>query len=476
MADILKPDLCVIGAGACGTALAMRARERGVSVVLVERPTAEPGDPASGRLARAAFLASASRAEALRSAEALGIDKAEPKLNFRTIGERAAAVAAGVAPRLSAERLAALGVTALQGDPVFKDRQTLSLGDTLVRARRFVLATGAVPAVPQIPGLDQIAYFTPDSILSNMRKLTHLVVIGGDANAVELAQAYRRLGSSVTLVPHGPLLAGFDSELVTILVRALRQEGLTILEGAEVAAIVPRSQGTGVTLRGSEGTPEALDASHVLLALERQPDIDGDWLDKAKLRRDTLRPDRLALTERCETSNGRISAIGGAAGELRPHAAARQADIVLDHLLSGAPSRFNPAQVPLLLASEPGLAQVGQLELSRHLRAGQTILRANLAENDGVRSLGEPGGVVKVVIGPKGNVLGGAALGPASAEIAAMLALAMEKQFTIADFAGLSLPATSSVSTLADIGRQYLAQRPASAWTQRMAALRRLMP
>ncbi|MFN3401825.1 MAG: FAD-dependent oxidoreductase, partial [Ferrovibrio sp.] len=234
MADHLKPDLCVIGAGALGTTLAIAARQRGLDVVLVHRASDEAGDPTAGSLRRAAFAASAERAHFIRTAGQLGLDGAEPKPNFRTIGEHAAAIADAAASRESEERLAGLGITVLTGESAFVDRQTLRCGDTRIRARHFALATGALPVIPPLPGLDQVSHFTPDSIADNIRKLSHLIVIGGTPEALQLAQTYRRLGSAVTLVPQGGLLPGFDPELVAILLRALREEGMVILDDAEV--------------------------------------------------------------------------------------------------------------------------------------------------------------------------------------------------------------------------------------------------
>lgn len=454
----------------------MAARERGASVVLIDRGLEEAGDPASGRLARTSLLASAARAHAVRNAHSVGIDRAEPKPNFRIISELAAAQAAAVSPRVSPERLAALGITHIEGEPIFTARNALSIGDIRIQARHYVLATGARAVVPEIAGLDQIPYFTPDSILANIRKLTHLVVIGGDATALELAQAYRRLGSAVTLVPHGPLLAGFDRELVSILVGALRDEGVVILEDADVAAILPRSQGTGVALRHADGSEANLDVSHVLVALDRQPDLDAPWLTQLNLRRDSVRPARLRLNEYGQTTNARISAIGGAAGEDRPQAATRQADIILDRILLGRADRFDPTSVPSVVATEPAFAQVGQLEPSRHLRAGQTILRSGLAENDGARARGEASGMAKLIVGRQGEIRGGTAIGAAAGEVAAMVALAITSKTPAADLAGLALPPTSPAAVLADLGRQARALRPLGLWTKRRMVLRRLLP
>ena len=475
MADISKPDLCVIGAGALGIDLALRARQRGLSVVLVERPGTDAVDPAQGSLRRAAFLASAARAHAIRTAGVVGLDNAEPKPNFRSIGEHADAIAAAAAPRAADERLVALGITLLGGAASFTDRQTLRCGDTIIRARQFVLATGARPLIPPLPGLDQVPYFTPDSIGDNIRKLSHLVVIGGEPAAFELAQAYRRLGSMVTLVPQGGVLPGFDPELVAMLLRALREEGVVIRDDAEVTAILPRSQGTGVTLRVGDGE-DSLDVSHILVAMGRVPELDEALLDKLKLRRDRLRPDHLLLGPDGQTSNGRISAIGGAAGEHQPEVAARQVSLLVDRLLGLGNGRLEPLQVPRYLVTEPPVAQLGQLAAARSLRPGQVVLRANLAETDAARAMGQPQGAVQLVVGRHDAIIGAGAIGPGAGEITAVLALAMSHGRSLGELAQLVLPQPSAAAALVDLANQRLAQRPLPGWRRRLPAIGRFLP
>ncbi len=478
MADIIKPDLLILGAGAVGIDLAIEARRRGASVVLVDRGAPEPGDPAQGRLALAALFASASRAQAIRTAGRVGLDNAEPKPNFRAIAEHAAAVAAAAAPAEAEERLVALGITYLTGAPAFTDRYAVKVGEAVVRARHIVLAMGAGPVVPALPGLDQVPFFTPDTIGTNIRKLTHLVVIGGDAVALELAQAYRRLGSDVTVVPQGPLLPGFDPELVAILLGALRGEGVTVLEGAEATAVVPRSQGTGIELRRADGAVDTLDVSHILLAMGRRPDLDGDWLAKARLKRDRLRPDHLHLGTGLQTSSRRISAIGGAAGTDQPAVIARQADIVLDRTLLARNVRLDPLRVPLMVMTEPALAQVGRMEAEtgKALRPGQLVLRASLAETHAARAAGQEAGTAKLVVDRGGTVLGGGVVGLGAGEIAAILALAVARRLHAGDLGMLMLPEPSPAAVLARLASQYRAQTPPGAWTGRRMALRRLLP
>lgn len=472
MADFLKPDLCVVGAGALGTALAIMARQRGLDVILLRQPRDEINDPTAASLRRASFLASAERAEAVRTASRLGLGNADPKPSFRSIGERASAVAEAVAARCSDDRLVALGITVLAGETVFVDRNTLRCDQTSIRARQFVLATGSQPLIPPLPGLDQVASFTPDTIADNMRKLSHLVVIGGTPEALELAQAYRRLGSMVTLVPQGGLLPGFDPELVAILLRDLREEGLVILDDAEVTAIVPRSQGTGIVLQRGDGEA-GLDISHILLAMGRRPDLDAGLLDAAKLRRDRARPDQLQIGADGQTSNGRISAIGGTAGTDEAHVGWRQASLLVERLLGRGNGRLDPLAVPRLVGTQPALAQIGRLESSTALRPGQIVLRSNLAESDASRALGLDHGLAKLLSDQKGAIIGAGMVGAGAGETMAMLALATAGGLAVGDLARLALPQPSAAALLLDLADQFNQQHPSGGWTRYLSLPRR---
>jgi pyruvate/2-oxoglutarate dehydrogenase complex dihydrolipoamide dehydrogenase (E3) component len=475
MADLQNPDICIIGAGALGIALAMRAKRLGASVLLVDRGAEEPGDPAQGRLITATFAASAARAQAMRSAGALGLAHAEPKPNFKAIGEHAKALAASTAPRDAKERLIALGIDYRTGQPVFTGRQTLKLGDAVLRPRHVILATGAKPIVPAIPGLNEIAYFTPDTIAGNSRKLSHLVVIGGDASAIELAQAYHRLGATVTLVPQGEILPGFDREQVTILLRQLSQEGLEIAEGAMASAILPRRQGTGVEVTHADGSVHSLDASHVLVAMGRQPDLAGLGLEQAKVRFNKTQPQFLQLNPDGRTTNTRISAVGGAAGQDQPHAAARYGAIIIDRLFGSGASRLDGHAIPSFIQTEPGLASIGLVEGERPLPEGTLVLRASFAENDMARALGHAHGAAKLIASRNGKILGASIVGPGAGEVIAMLALAMERAMPVSALAELVLPHPSLAAVLTQLGEAFLATRQMGTWEKRSQALRKLL-
>lgn len=475
MADHSRPDLCVIGAGALGIALAQHARTLGASVTLVDRGASEPGDGPQQALSLAALQASAARAHAVRQASAFGVAGAEPKVSMKAVQERAAALAAEQAPETDRNRLSALGIEMVGGAVTFVDQNSLMVGDLQIRPRAMILAIGGSPIVPVVPGFEEINYFTPDTILGNRRKLTHLLVVGGTAAALGLAQAFARLGSAVSLVPQGTVLPDCDPELVSILLDTLAGEGVRILDGASLSEIIPRAQGTGALVSLANGGQEALDVSHVLLTAGTLADIEALGAAKARLRPAKGQESHYATGPLGETSNRRIRVTGAAAGIEQWHHAIAHGRAVVETLLLGAPvEKLAPG--PVLVPTEPALAQIGRLPQPEKIsRAGHRLLRASLVENEQARASGQAQGLAKVMLAPDGRIAGAGFVGPGAAEMAAFLALAMEKHIALDRLARLSLPHPSLLAAVTALGEAALATRTVSPWASRLRAARQTL-
>ena len=474
MAEIFRPELCIVGAGALGIALAQHARRLGAHVLLVDRQVPEPGDGPQRAVRLAALAASAARAAAMRQADALGLASVEPKISMRTVQERARDLAAEHGVLDSHERLAALGIEVLTGTPRFVDGTTLAVGEAQVRPQAFVLAVGAEAMVPAIDGLDDAGYFTPDSILENARKLTHLLVIGGDPEALALAQVFARLGSAVTLVPQGPALAGFDAETSSILMRALAEDGVRVIDGAVVDAIQPRSQGIGVNVALPEGgASEALDVSHLLVCAGHLASLDGLGLDAARLRPLRGQPRQFAVGALGQTSNGRIRVVGAAAGIEQWQHALGHGRAVIEALVLGAPRR-RPAYEPRLVQTEPALAQIGRWPAeTKPLATGHAILRVGLSENGKALAEGQGPGLTKVLVNAKGQVVAASLVGPQAGELAGVLALAMDNGLPLSQLAALSVPHPCHLATLVGLGENHKARETVSPFMRRVGAARR---
>lgn len=452
MADILTPDLCVIGAGAGGLAAAEAAATAGASVVLVERGKLGGLSLNSASVPAKALLAAARHAHAMRSGAAFGISPEEPRLNTRRMHDHLDQVVTAIAPRDAEARLQALGIEVLKADARFVDAKTLNAGETLIRARRFVLATGARSIPPSIPGLETVPYFTTETIFDNTRKLTHLVVIGAGPVALEIAQAYRRLGSDVTVVEAGEPLAGIDPELAGIALQQLRDEGVDIRINTEVTSILARSMGIGVAIRSGEAE-QLLDASHILVATRRIPNLDGLELDKAGVRRAKGDNTRLQLTPGLLTSNRRIYAVGDAVGgEQSVHLARQQGEQVAAHALLFRPVKLDPLLVPQVVFTDPEIAQVGLTEADARnkLKSGVVVTHWGFAENDRARADRNTFGTAKLITSRSGRILGAGIAGNGAGELVALFSLALSKKLSARDLMNFVAP----YPTYAEIARR----------------------
>lgn len=464
MAEYLTPDLCVIGAGAGGLAVAEAARAAGASVLVVERGRIGGNALNAGAVPAQALSAAAARLQAIREASQFGIAVEGARVSFRRVHDHVSQVVAGLRPAASAAHLEAIGAEVLTGAGRFVDRRTLAVGDTLVRARRFVIATGAATRVPPVPGLDAVPYFTAETILDNTRKLTHLLVMGGGPEALELAQAYRRLGSEVTLVSADLPLGEIDPDLGAVALRRLAEEGVAIRTPANVIAIQPRSMGIGIVVSNGEGE-DLLDVSHILVATGRVPAFDGLDLEKAGIRRAKDRPDRLQLTGPDRTTNGRVHVVGDAAGGGHSAVSARihAADLVR-RVVQSIPGA--PPPVPVVVHTSPPIAEVGLTEQTarRRLGSAHSIVRAGYGETDWSRARRDSYGTAKLVVGKDGRILGAGVAGNGASELIALFSLAVARGLKVTDLATFA-PASPSLAELAlRLGEAAARERPQPFW------------
>jgi len=476
LADILTPDLCVIGAGSGGVAVAETARAYGASVVLVEKARLGGNALSTGAIPAKALVAAAAHAQAVRDGAAFGITADDPRINFRRVHDHVEQVIAALAPQQAAARLGALGVELVEGTARFINRKTVAVGDTEIRARRFVIATGARLPVPSIPGLDAVPYFTSETILDNTRKLTHLVVIGGGPLGLELAQAYARLGTEVTLVDKGPMLAGYDPELAGVALKRVAEEGVRLRPHAAVTAIQPRSMGIGVVVQHAE-TEQLLDASHILVAAERLPNLTGLDLDKAGIRMNKADPRLLQLSPALKTTNARVYAVGDAAGGQSVQAAVQQAQAVVRSVLLGAMARPNGLRVPRVVSTDPELAEIGLNEISARTRhgVGFRVSRWSYADNDRARSARQTYGLAKLITDRSGRILGAGVVGPGAAELVALFSLAMSGGLNASKLAELVAPYPSFAEIAVRLGEEFRRGEASKPLLRQWISLNRLL-
>jgi pyruvate/2-oxoglutarate dehydrogenase complex dihydrolipoamide dehydrogenase (E3) component len=478
MAEILTPDLCVIGAGAGGLAVVAAARAHGANVVLVERGKMGGDSLNAASMPSKAIVAAGHHANAIRTGAVFGIAADEPRINSRKLHDHVQQVIAALAPDGTPARLEALGAEIVKAEATFVDPRTLSAGETLVRARRFVIATGSRSLLPEIPGLLSVPYFTTETIFDNTRKLTHLVIIGAGPVGLELAQAYNRLGTQVSVVEPGRPLPQSDPELAEVALRRMREEGVDIRADTEVTLIQARSQGIGVIVKSGE-REEMLDASHILVNVGRAPNLDSLALDKARIKRLAFDAARLEIGPGLKTTNRRVYAIGDAAGGSQSaHLADYQARIVVQNALFGLPLRQQPELIPSATYTDPEIAEVGLTEAeAREKRKDDFIVtRWSFAQNDRARALQQGFGVAKLITDRRGRILGAGIVGAAAGELIALFSFAVANRLSARHLAGFVAPYPTLSDVARQLGLEVERKQGPDPVLARLLALNRLLP
>jgi pyruvate/2-oxoglutarate dehydrogenase complex dihydrolipoamide dehydrogenase (E3) component len=434
VSQTLTPDLCVIGAGSGGLAIAAGAVQMGASVVLVERGGMGGDCLNYGCVPSKSLLASAKLADAWRHGGEFGVFYEPPRIDFAAVADSVERVIAGLAPNDSQERFERLGVRVIRAEARFVDRRTVQAGDTLIRPRRCVIATGSRPLVPPIPGLDRVPYLTNETVFANRERPEHLIVIGGGPVGIELAQAHRRLGSAVTVIDAGPLLPREDSELAGRLTALLAEEGIALQPSVDVAGVERNDSGVAVALANGEH----IIGSHLLLAAGRRPDTAALNLDAAAIE---TTPHDIKLDARLRTTNRHIFAIGDAAGGPQfTHVALYHAGIVIRNALFRLPARVDYRALPWVTYTDPELAQAGLTEMAARALGTVRIERWPFADNDRAHTERDTAGEVKIVTRRNGRILGATILGAGAGDLILPWALAISQKLKIAALANLIVP------------------------------------
>lgn len=432
-------DICVIGAGAAGLSIAASAAQMGARTVLIEADRMGGDCLNSGCVPSKSLLAAAKAAKAVRGAGRFGIEGGEPRVDFFAVNAHVRGVVNSIAPHDSVERFIGLGCTVIEARARFIDDRTVEADGKRVRARRFVIATGSRPAIPPIPGLERVAYFTNETIFDNTVRPDHLLVIGAGPIGCEMAQAHRRLGARATLLDIGPMLPRDDPEAAAVVRAALEAEGIEILEGVEIGRIDKSDDGVAVVLRRGHGE-KRIDGSHLLIATGREPNLENLGLDAAGVR---FSSQGVEVDSRLRTANKRIFAAGDVTGGRRfTHMASYHAGIVIRNALFRLPSKSEPRAFPWVTYSDPELAQVGLTEMQARESEGDglRILRADFKDNDRARAEGDTQGFLKAMVTRRGDILGATIVGHNAGELIAPWTLAMSQGLRIGALASLIAP------------------------------------
>jgi pyruvate/2-oxoglutarate dehydrogenase complex dihydrolipoamide dehydrogenase (E3) component len=435
--DVIKTDLCIIGAGSGGLALTAGAAQMGARVVLVEGGQMGGDCLNTGCVPSKALLAAAKAAEAARQAGRFGVRTGPVSVDFAAAKDHVLSAIAAIAPHDSQERFEGLGVTVIRAFARFTGPAEVEAGGQRIRARRFVIATGSRAAIPPVPGIEQVQHFTNETIFALREAPSHLIILGGGPIGLEMAQAHRRLGCEVTVIEAFKALGGDDPEAAAVVIAALRAEGVRVMEGQPVVRL-RKKPGTG-QIEAVLGDGDVITGSHLLVAAGRVPALDRLDLDKAGV---AYGPRGVSVGANLRSvSNRRVYAVGDVAGGAQfTHAAGAHAGVAIRQILLGLPAKA-AAVVPWVSYTDPELAQAGLTEAAAREVYGARlrILRAELGGNDRAVAEGKTLGFVKVMA-VSGRPVGATVVGAQAGEMIAFWALAIAQRTRLSTIAGVILP------------------------------------
>jgi pyruvate/2-oxoglutarate dehydrogenase complex dihydrolipoamide dehydrogenase (E3) component/uncharacterized membrane protein YdjX (TVP38/TMEM64 family) len=424
-------NLVVIGAGAAGLVASYAAAAAKAKVTLVEMNRMGGDCLNTGCVPSKALIRSAALVREIRGAAAFGVAAGQPRVDFAAVMGRVAQAVREVAPHDSVERYRALGVDVVTGrarivDPWHVEISAADGGTQTLSTRSIVIATGAAPVLPAIPGLADIGFVTSETLWSVQELPRRLCVLGGGAVGCEMAQAFAMLGAAVTLVEQAPrLLAGEDDEVCAFVQQALEADGVIVLCGQALSRCGTDVQGRHAWL-GSED--RRIDFDLLLCAVGRRPRVEGLGLEALGVPvTGTVQTD-----EHLRTRLPNILAAGDVAGPWQlTHAAGHQGWAAAVNALAAPFWSIRPEHrtMPACVFTHPEVARVGLNERDARARGvACELTRFELAELDRAITDGAREGFVRVLTEPgRDRILGATLVGARAGEGLALFALAMKQ-------------------------------------------------
>ena len=418
----MKADVIVVGSGQGGVPLAARLAESGWRVALVERGRLGGTCVNAGCTPTKTLIASAQAAHDARTAARLHVHASDVRVDFPAVMERVAGIVRQWRDGVE-KRLEKAGVTVLHGHGRFVGAHRIDVGGEVHEADTVVLNVGCRAVVPSIDGLDSVPYLTNSTILDLRTLPEHLVVIGGGYIGCELGQAFRRLGSEVTLIDPGRHLMGReDDDVCEALEAAFRDEGIALRFGSAVEAAERTAGGVAVRLKSGE----RIEGSHLLVATGRRPNTDGLGCEAAGVELDArgfVRVDDAYRT----TADG-VYALGDSTpGPQFTHNAWDDGRLVFDVLTGARTGGREGRLVPYAAFTDPQLARVGLSEREAREK-GVAFESATMPFGHVARAIEAdvPAGTMKILVDPQTEkILGAALVGAQAGELIHVFAALM---------------------------------------------------
>ncbi|WP_424341140.1 dihydrolipoyl dehydrogenase family protein [Henriciella sp.] len=427
----IKADLAIIGAGSAGLSAAAGAAMLGLNVVLFEEGEMGGDCLNTGCVPSKALISAAKYAQAARDSEAHGIKSGAPRTDWAGVQAHIRKAIDTIAPVDSQERFEDLGVTVIREHAHFSDRNTLASPTARVTAKRIILATGSKAAIPPIPGLAMVPYLTNETLFDIPELPSHLIILGGGPIGMEMAQAFRRLGSDVTVIEMGKVLARADRAHAEIAAQAMADEGVSLLENHKAVSVSESGGQISVDTERGDGERKSVTGSHLLVATGRQAITDGLALEAGDVETDKQ---GILVNEKLRSvSNKNVWVLGDAAGMGQfTHLAGWHASVFVRRAFFKQRTKATSLPLPAVTYTSPEVAQVGLMEAEARERFGDSVSVSSFAfdENDRAIAEGKTKGECKLII-HKGKLLGASIVGEGAGDIIQIAGYAMSNDMKV---------------------------------------------
>ena len=447
-------DIGVIGGGAAGLTVASGSAQLGAKTLLVEKEDLLGGDCLHyGCVPSKTLISSARVYHQIKHLEAYGLPPMVPApVNFAGVADRIQSVIGRIQHHDSVERFSGLGVDVRFGQAFFTDEHTVDIGGSRKTAAKWLIATGASPTLPAIPGLDTVSVLTNRQIFALQDLPETLIVLGGGAIAVEMAQAFCRLGSKVIVLQRSrQILSREDSDMADIIMSSMKADGVVFHLGCDLLSIAQAGGKKTVRIRVSEGGEETINGSHILVALGRSVNVDGLKLENCGVE---YSPKGIDVDARMRTKQKHIFGAGDVVGGYQfTHAAGYEGGVVLTNAVLHLPRKVNYSWMPWCTYTDPELASIGMNEV-RAKAAGieYRVHEEYFSDNDRAQAEGTTAGKIKLLLTKKGKPLGVQISGPHGGEIAAEWVAALNGGLRLSTIAG----AIHQYPTLTEINKRVV--------------------
>ncbi len=435
MAHPIKTDLLVIGGGSGGLSVAAGAAQMGADVTLLEGHLMGGDCLNYGCVPSKALLASGKAAHAMQAGAKFGVSPVAPTVNYAAAKDHVADVIATIAPLDSVERFEGLGVRVISEYGRFLSPTEVQAGDTVITARRIVIATGSSPFVPPVPGLENVPYVTNETLFDLREKPDHLLVVGGGPIGMEMAQAHVRLGCKVTVIEGMKALGKDDPEMATVVLDNLRAEGIEIAEDAMASEI----RGTAGAIEVETKDGRIFKGSHLLMAVGRKPNLERLNLEAAGIEATRA---GIKVDDQMRTTQKKIYAIGDVAGGLQfTHVAGYHAGLIIRSALFGLPAKQRVDHIPWATYTDPELSQVGLTEAQAVEKYGGKleVVRFSYSHNDRAIAERKTKGLIKVMV-VKGRPVGVSIAGHQAGELINTWSLVIANNLKMSAVAAMVAP------------------------------------